>query len=257
MLHDRDALADVVRAVALHGGALAVGESAGLDDIEPIREIIELRPYIGETVDAGDDVRGILAEAVQDDAERLPAGGVRRAGDADRAFRGCEGLVPRQEAEALRLVAQEHGAQIAVAEAHLALFRDGTGHRESLQADADLFGGLRGGFHAGLQADGAAERISPDGVVECDLLHAADDFFRIHAFGKAQFARFLQAAEAILGKTLLDFGHSSFFSFKRDVVSHIRLSSSDSLILHAGLCTSPRCRNVRTCRCFSCRLRQG
>ena len=45
-----------------------------------------------------------------------------------------------EEAEALRLLAQQHRGEIAVAEADLAAFGDGAGNAEGLQADADGLG---------------------------------------------------------------------------------------------------------------------
>ena len=44
---------------------------------------------------------------------------------------------PARNAEALGLLVQQHGAQIAVAQTHLTLVGDGTGDAESLQALAD------------------------------------------------------------------------------------------------------------------------
>ena len=82
-------------------------------------------------------------------------------GDADGAFRRGKGLVAGQEAEALRLFAQQHGAQVAVAEADFALFRDGAGDAERLQAHADGLGGVGGVLAALLDGDGGAERVGP------------------------------------------------------------------------------------------------
>ena len=87
---------------------------------------------------------GVLAQAVQDDAQGLFADLVGGAGDADGALGGGKGLVAGQEAEALGLFAQQHRAQVAVAEAHLALIGDGAGDAEGLQALADGFGGIGG-----------------------------------------------------------------------------------------------------------------
>ena len=57
--------------------------------------------------------------------------------DADGALGGGKGLVAGQEGEALGLLAEQHGAQVAVAQTHLAVL----GHRavdaEGLQAHAD------------------------------------------------------------------------------------------------------------------------
>ena len=71
------------------------------------------------------------------------AGLVGVADDADGAFGGGEGLVAGQEREALGLLAEQHGAQVAVAQADLAVFGDGAVDAEGLQALADLAWRLR------------------------------------------------------------------------------------------------------------------
>ena len=53
---------------------------------------------------------------------------------------------PARKAEALGLLAQQHRAQVAVAQADLALIGDGAGDAEGLQALADALGGLGGGL---------------------------------------------------------------------------------------------------------------
>ena len=65
-------------------------------------------------------------------------------GDADGAFGGGEGLVAGQEGEALGLFAQQHGGQVAVADAHLAVVGDRAGDAEGLQALAEGFGDVGG-----------------------------------------------------------------------------------------------------------------
>ena len=63
--------------------------------------------------------------------------------DADGALGGGEGLVAGQEREALGIIAEQHGAQVAMAQTHLAVL----GHRavdaEGLQAHTDRLGGRR------------------------------------------------------------------------------------------------------------------
>ncbi len=107
-----------------------------------------------------------------------------------------------------------------MAQTDFALLCNGAGNRERFQPYADFFSRFYGGFHAGFQADGAAECVSPDRIVERNGLNALHDLFDIYPFGKAEAAGVFQAAKAVLGKALLDFGHSSFFTFKRDIVSH-------------------------------------
>ena len=107
-----------------------------------------------------------LPETVEDDAQRLLAGLVGVADDADRAFGGGKGLVAGQEGEALGLVAEQHGAQVAVAQADLAVVGDGAGDAEALQADADGLGSLGGGLHALLDGDRRADAVRPGGVLK-------------------------------------------------------------------------------------------
>jgi hypothetical protein len=70
------------------------------DDIDLVRLVVIFRDDIGEAVDAADDLRSILAEAVQDDAELVLADLVGRLRDADSALCSSEGLVAGEEAEA-------------------------------------------------------------------------------------------------------------------------------------------------------------
>ena len=94
VVHDGHALADVVRTVAADGGALALGVGDLAHDGQLAGVIIKLGLDIGEAVDAADDLGGVLAETVEDDAQRLLAGLVCVADDADRAFGGGKGLEP-------------------------------------------------------------------------------------------------------------------------------------------------------------------
>ncbi len=160
--------------------------------------------HIGEAVDAGDDLGGILAEAVQDDPQRLGADLVGGLGDADRAFGGGEGLVAGQEGEALGFFAQQHGGEIAVAEADLAVVGDRTGDAEGLQADADRFGGVGGLVAAFLDGDRGADDIGPGGVLKGDRLGVLADFVWIDALGVADRLGFLDGGNAILGQGGVD-----------------------------------------------------
>ena len=70
------------------------------------------------------------------------------AGGADSAFGGGKALMAGQEGKALGVFAQQHSAQVAMAQAHGALIGDGTGDAERLQALADGGGGFGGGLAA-------------------------------------------------------------------------------------------------------------
>ena len=83
---------------------------------------------------------------------------------------------------------QQHLAQIAVAQAHLALFGHRAGHAEGLQALADNGGSLGGVRDALLQRQSHAQGIGPDGIFKRNGLHALDDGVHIDALGQAQIA---------------------------------------------------------------------
>ncbi len=226
MPHDGHALAHVVRAVAAHLGALAVGVLGLVDDGQGMillhvgGQVIILGLHIGETVDAADDHGSVLAQAVEDDPQGVLADLVGVAGDTDSALGGGEGLVAGQESEALGLLIQQHGAQVAVAQAHLALVRHGTGDAESLQAFADALGRLGGGLHALLQRDGRAQLISPLGVFKSDGLNALDDFVGVHALAVVVSLQLIEILEAILLEDRLELRHAPFITFKQSHFLH-------------------------------------
>ena len=118
----------------------------------------------------GDDKRGVLAEAVEDDAQGLRADFIRVERDLNGALGGGEGFVAGEEAEALGLIGKEHGAEIAVAEADLTVFGDGTGNAERLQADTDRGSRVGRLLAAGLQRDRRADGVCPNGVFKADGL---------------------------------------------------------------------------------------
>ena len=135
--HDGDAFVDVVAAVALDLGAVAVRIRRFLDDIQLARVIIVLGLHIGEAVDPRNDESRVLAETVQNDFKRGLSDLVRRFGDTDGAFRRRERFVPREKTETFGFFGKEHRREVAVAETDLALIRDRTGNTETLQADAE------------------------------------------------------------------------------------------------------------------------
>ena len=105
-----------------------------------------------------------LPRPFRDNPQGLLTGLIGRPGNTDGALSGGEGLVAGQEGEALGLIPQQHGAQVAVAQTHLAVFRHGAGDAEGLQAHADQLGSLGCGLDSGLQRDGRAHGISPAGI---------------------------------------------------------------------------------------------
>ena len=214
--HDRHALIHIVRAVAAHLGPVAFGERAGGDDLQLAGMIIVLGLDMRKAVDARDDIRRILAKAVQDDLQRLLADLVGRARDADGPFGGGKALMPGEEGEAMRLLAQQHGRQIAMAAADRALIRNRTGDAERLQPDADLLGRLGGGLDALLERNRGARGIRPAGVLKRDGLNAAHDAGGIHARLVADALGVLKPVDAMLGEDGVDLVDPSFVAFKRN-----------------------------------------
>ena len=196
-LHDRDAFRDVVRAVAVDGRARALRERLLRDDLDLLGLVVERRLDVREAVDAADDVRGVLAEAVQDDAEVRLADLVRVEGDLDRAFRGGERLVAREEREALGRVVKEHRAEVAVSAADLAVLRDGAGDAERLEPDADLGGGVLRLHAALLHRHRGAHRVGPLGVLETDRLRLLHDLVGVEAGLEADVAALFDGRDAV------------------------------------------------------------
>ena len=190
LVHDGNALTDIVSAVAADVCALALGVADLADDLQFAGVVVKLGLNVGEAVDAGDNLRRILAKAVQNDAQRGLSCLVGVADDTDRALGGCEGLVAREEAEALRLLRKEHRAQIAVAKADLAVIGDGAVDAERLQAFADGGSSLSSGLDALLHCDGRAYRVSPARIFKADGLNALDDLVRIKALGRTMISGF-------------------------------------------------------------------
>ena len=175
--------------------------------------------HIGEAVDAGDDLGGVLAEAVQDNAQRLLAGLVGVHRDADGTLSGREGLVTSEEREALGVVAEKHGAEVAVTEADLAVLSDGAGHAEGLEALADDSGGLRSVLGTLLDGESAAEGVGPLGVLERDGLDALDDLARIDALVEADLLGLLEGGDAVLSEARVDLVDAALVTF--EAYSHV------------------------------------
>ena len=214
--HDGNALADVVSTVAVDLGARTIGVGDGLHDLKLAREVVELGLDIGEAVDAGDDLGGVLAEAVQDNAQGLLAGLVGVVGDADGALSGGEGLVASEEGEALGVLAQQHGAQVAVAQADLAVLGNGAGHAEGLQADADGGSGIRRVGGVLLHSDGAAKGVGPLGVLKRDGLDVLGDLIGVETEIGADLQGFLEVGDAILSERLVDLVDAALVTFERN-----------------------------------------
>ena len=215
MMHDGNALTDIVSTEAADSSPLAIGILVLLDDFQLAGVVVELGLHIGEAVDAADDLGGVLAQSVEDDPQRLLARLVGVLHDADGALGGGEGLVAGQESEALALLAEEHSAQIAVPQTHLAVFGHGAVDAEGLQTHADHLGSLSSGLHVLLQGDSRAHGVGPAGVFKADGLDALHDLIGVKALGLADLAALLHGADAVLSEDAIDLVDSSFVAFKQ------------------------------------------
>ena len=220
VLHDSHALEHVVRAVALDLSLVAVRVCLLVYDLKLVVVEIIIGADIGEAVDARDDERSVLAETVKDYAERLFSYLVSGSRDTDSALCGRERLVSCKEAEALRLLAEQHCAEVAVSETDLAVLCDRAGYAERLKSDTDSFSGVGGAGRAFLYSYGAAESVSPNRVVERYRLYALDDFFYVYALCKADISCLFEVGDSVFGEALFNACHSSFLAFKCYVVGH-------------------------------------
>ena len=71
LVHDGNALTDIVSAVAADVRTFTLGVTNLTDDLEFAGVVVKLGLNIGEAVDTGDNLGSILAETVQDDAQGL------------------------------------------------------------------------------------------------------------------------------------------------------------------------------------------
>ena len=213
-LHDSHALGNVVCAVALDVGSRAVGISLLLGDGDSLRIGVKLRLAVCEAVYAGDYHSGILAKAVEDNSQGLCSDLVRVEGYFDSALCCGEALMTCEEAEALRLLGEEHLSEVAVAEADLAVFGDGAGNAEGLETDADCGSGVRSLDSAALYCDGAADGVCPNSVIEADGLGTSDDLVAVDALCKSYIFALLDGGNAVLSENGIDFVNSSLIVFK-------------------------------------------
>ena len=219
--HDLDALAHVVRAVATDLSALSRGVRRFLDYLHLVVEVIHLGLHIRETVDTRNDHRRVFAETVEDNAERGLADLVRALCDTYRALCRRERLVTREEAEALRLLFEQHGGKVAVAETDFTLFCDGAGYAERLQALAYRAGGVCGTGATLFDRNGATQRVCPLGVFETDVLYALGYLVGVEALVRADLQGIFKAVDAVFFHYLGGFSLSSLISFES--YSHIVL----------------------------------
>lgn len=218
MPHDGHAFAHVIAAVHAHGGLRSFGEGFFLHDVQLARGVVELGLHIREPVDAGDDVGGRPCRGRSGRRGGPACGRGWRTWRCRWRLRRRQRIRGRQEAEAFRFVAQEHGGQVAVAQAHLAVVGHGAGNAEGLEPFADGFSGVGGLRAALLDGDGGAHHIGPAGVFKGDRLDSVDDFTDVDALGKAELFRFFNGTDAVLGQGFVDLLDAAVVGFERGIM---------------------------------------
>ena len=213
-MHDSNALADVVSAVAADICALAFRIADLTDDLQLVGEVVKLGLNVGKAVYTGDDLRGVLSETVKDNAKLLLADFVGVADDTDSALSGGEGFVTCEEGKALGFVAQKHGGKVSVTDTDLAVICDGAVDAEALKTYADIAGSLFSVLCACFQGDSCADAVCPADVLKADGLNALGDLIGIEACLLAELAAFLDGSDSVLSKYGVYFADSAIIVFK-------------------------------------------
>ncbi|CAK7016247.1 MAG: hypothetical protein DELT_03255 [Desulfovibrio sp.] len=234
MPHDRHTLVYVIRAVAANLCPVAFRIFGFGNDIELAGGIVIIRLNIGKAVDARNNLRRVLAKAVEDNLQVLLAYLVRRLGDTDCAFRRRKGFVPREEAEASCFFLEQHRREVAVPKADKALFRNRAGDAERLQTNADCFRRFRSFPAALLECDGRAQRVRPDCVFKSDGLDAAHDAVHVDSLVHRILFHFLEGTKTVFLHALFNLGNSSFITFKCNHVNRPPYSLRGSMYLTAS-----------------------
>jgi hypothetical protein len=119
-----------------------------------------------------------------------------------------------QECEALGVLLQKHGAQVAVAKADLAVVGDGARDAECLQALADYAGSLRSLAASSLDCESSADCVSPLCIFKADRLDVLYHVIDINTCVIADLLGFLNGGNAIVIQNFIDLVNSSLIRFK-------------------------------------------
>ena len=185
MVHDRHAFAHVVHTVTAHLGAQPVGIGFLANNPQLSGRIIEFGLHISKAVDTRDNQRGVLAQAVQDNAQRRPANLIRHFRDFDGAFGRRERLVSGLERKASGFFTQQAGREVAVTDAHLTVVGHRAGDAKCLQPFADGLGSFGSRLAALFDGDGRTYDISPFRILETDGLGLLAHLIGVDAYGFA------------------------------------------------------------------------
>ena len=214
LVHDSNTLWHGVSTIAVYLGTRAIGVSYALNLLHLASLVVVLSLNIGEAVDTGDNLSSILAEAVQDYAERLLANLVCSLSDTDSTLSSSKGLVAGQECEAGILLGEQHCSQVAVTKTYLAVVSNGTRYAESLQAFADSLGSLYSSGAALLDSDSSAQGISPLCVLEADWLQVSYDSSRVKALLLADVSSCFNRWNVVFLTNFVDTVNTALIAFK-------------------------------------------
>ncbi len=212
--HDCYAFRNGVSAVAVNLSAKTVGVGVAADFLNRVGVRIVLGLYMRETVDTADDLSGILAETVEDNAERLLTNLVCLLGDTDSTLSSSEGLVTCEECEAVRLLLEEHLAEVTMAETNLAGVGNGARDTESLKTLADCSSSVSSLAAVLLDCDGSAYGVSPASVLKADRLNLLNLIVNVQAGVLGDLLRLFDGGDAIAVQNGIDLVNSSFIRFK-------------------------------------------
>ena len=168
-----------------------------------------------ESVDAGDDLRGIFAETVEDYAEGFFAGLVGGFCKTDCAFRSGERFVTGAECKAFGAVFKKHGSEVAVTETDFAVICDGTGNAEGLETFTESLGDFGSNGLTALDGDSRADEVSPAGIFKADRLNVFDALIDVETFVLADLFGFFNGGDSVVVQKLVDLIDTAFIAFKQ------------------------------------------
>jgi hypothetical protein len=117
-----------------------------------------------------------------------------------------------EEGKAFGFFTQQHGSQVAMANADFAVISYGTGDAEALQADADRFGSSGGFGAAFLDGDRSADNISPGRVLKRDRLGVFADLVGVDTFSVTDSFSILDGGDTVLSEGSIDLRNSPLLS---------------------------------------------
>ena len=97
--HDLHALANIIGTIAFDLGSLPCGIRGLGENIQRVGCIIHLRFHKGKAVNTGDNLRCILAQTIQNDAQRLGTYLIGLGCDTDGALCSRKGFMPGKKSK--------------------------------------------------------------------------------------------------------------------------------------------------------------